>query len=376
MNKDEYRYGRRISLIGIIGNLFVVAVEFIIGVLGRSSALIADAVHSFSDVGATFAVYVGLKFSSKPVDKNHPYGHGKIESLIALFLGLILAVTGAYLVYENIQKIQAKDYISPAWFALAAALFTIVTKEWMFRITIKAGRKLNSPSIIASAYNHRSDVYSSIGVFFGILGAYIGFPILDPVAALIVAVFIIKIAFDIGRDAIMDLSDINIPPELKNKIEKIIGECNPNLVLMNAFGRRMGTKYQVSLTVKVPPYKQTAENVCELDNLKACLGEKIPEIQGIEITSDVDIASVKQTESEFRKLVKETIEKHSDRYQHIEEQEFHFLADQQEVHFNMIVNPDLSIGEAHEITRHIEKEITSKFQEAQVIIHIEPGRKN
>jgi len=142
MDEKEFRYGRKVTLLGIAGNVLVSAVELFLGIVGRSSALIADAIHSMSDVGATTAVYFGLKYSSVPKDKNHPYGHGKIESIIALFLGILLALTGAYLIYGNVSKISTKDYLTPEWYTLGGALFTIVVKEWMFRFTINAGKRL------------------------------------------------------------------------------------------------------------------------------------------------------------------------------------------------------------------------------------------
>lgn len=163
MHIDDYQRGRKVTLIGIIGNVIVTVIELVRGILGRSSALVADAIHSLSDVGATVAVLFGLKYSSLPEDENHPYGHGKIELIIALFLGIILAVTGIYLFYDNISRIQSKAYLIPEWYTLIAAVFTIVVKEWMYRYTIKAGNKLNSPSITANAFHHRSDAMTSVG---------------------------------------------------------------------------------------------------------------------------------------------------------------------------------------------------------------------
>ena len=112
MHIDDYQHGKKVTLIGIIGNVIVIAIEFALGILGQSSALVADALHSLSDVGATVAVLFGLKYSSLPEDENHPYGHGKIESIIALFLGIILAVTGMYLLYGNISRIQSSSILA------------------------------------------------------------------------------------------------------------------------------------------------------------------------------------------------------------------------------------------------------------------------
>lgn len=372
MNNEEYRHGRRITLLGIVGNIFVAAVEFLLGILGRSSALIADAVHSLSDVGATLAVYVGLKYSSVPKDKNHPYGHGKIESVIAMFLGVVLGATGAFLIYLNVLVINNNEYSTPEWFTLLGAAFTIVVKEWMFRFTLKAGKRLHSPSISASAYHHRSDAFTSIGVFIGILGAYLGYPILDPVAALIVAMMILMMAFKITKSSLSDLTDITMPDDLRVGIEAVVHQWNPEYKPVETIGRRMGTRYQVNLKVKIGPYVQAVEEVSDFRQLEQHIIKKIPLVQGVDIKSDVDAENAAVSEAEFKECVRKVLDKYSNRYRSVESLEYHFLSNQSEVHFNLLVDPDMSVGDAHDITNDIEKGICGKFETAQVIIHIEP----
>ena len=372
MHRDEYEHGRNVTLIGIAGNIFVTIVEFYLGIIGRSAALVADALHSLSDVGATVAVLFGLKYSSRPKDKNHPYGHGKIESIIALFLGIILGVMGIYLIYNNIDKIYNRTFLIPEWYTLGAALLTIVVKEWMFHYTIKAGKKLNSPSISANAYHQRSDVLTSIGVFFGILGSYLGFPILDPVVAIIVAVFIIRMAFTITKDALWDLTDVTISDELCMEIEKVTEKWNSEYHVVDIIGRRMGTRYHVDIKIKIEPYIAAIDGVADLRALEKQIKKRIPVIQAVDIKGIVDSEQAENNESIFKYHVNTILSKYESHYRAIKSLEFHFLPNQAEAHFNMIVDPAISVGEAHDITNMIERDIMKKFDHAQVIIHVEP----
>ena len=375
MNPEDYRYARRVTIVGLIANIVIAAVKLSLGLIGKSAVLVAEAVDSLLDVAATSGVLIGLKFASTPKDDSHPHGHGKIESIVALLIGIAIGITGIFLIYQNASRIYYKEYLRPEWIALTGVALSIAIKAGLYRYTLKASIELNSPAIRANALDHKADIYRLSGVFFGLLFAITGYPILDPIAAIIVALFIIKTSFEISRDSIQDLIDVQMPEQLRKKIDQVITDWNPEYQLVETIGRRMGGKYQVNLKVRVGPYVQALDGVSDLKQLEEYIRKNIPSIQGVDITADVDTADIAVQEKKFKDCVHKTLDKHADRYRSIESMEFHFLQNQQEVHFNMIVDPEMSVDDAHEITCLIEQEICSEFQNAQVIIHIEPAGK-
>lgn len=206
--------GERITLWCLFGNAVLSVFKLIVGVMGNSAAMVADAIHSAADVLATGVVYIGLLISKIPKDENHPYGHGKIEPLMSIFVGLSLLFAVYAIIRGTVTSMLTGNFETPAVIAAAAAVVTIIIKEIMYRITLNIGKKLNSESIIANAWDHRSDAISSVGTFTGItasiIGGYYGIEFLrymDPVAGFIVACVILKIAVDILVGAFNSLMD-------------------------------------------------------------------------------------------------------------------------------------------------------------------------
>ena len=212
MEKEkEEKAAIRVSRNSIIINLLLSAAKLTAGILGGSNAMVSDAVHSASDVFSTIVVMIGVKISHRESDKNHPYGHERLESVAALILAVILGGTGAGIGYRGIQMIvsgaEGKGLAIPTILPLIAAIVSILVKEGMYWYTMETANKIRSDALRADAWHHRSDAMSSIGSFIGILGAKIGFPILDPVAGVVICVFILKAAFDIFRDAVSKMTD-------------------------------------------------------------------------------------------------------------------------------------------------------------------------
>ena len=212
MEKEkEEKAAIRVSRNSIIINLLLSAAKLTAGILGGSNAMLSDAVHSASDVFSTIVVMIGVKISHRESDKNHPYGHERLESVAALILAVILGGTGAGIGYRGIQMIvsgaEGKGLAIPTILPLIAAIVSILVKEGMYWYTMETANKIRSDALRADAWHHRSDAMSSIGSFIGILGAKIGFPILDPVAGVVICVFILKAAFDIFRDAVSKMTD-------------------------------------------------------------------------------------------------------------------------------------------------------------------------
>ncbi len=211
--KDRVKVGTKVSINTIIANIILGLIKVIAGIIASSNAMIADGVHSFSDVITTFGVIIGLKLSNKPDDKCHPYGHEKIESISALFLAMILFAVAIGIGFGGIVSIINGDVKKPGVLAILAAIISIIVKEWMYFYTIKYAKKLNSSSLRADAWHHRSDSLSSLGALVGIIAARMGFPIFDSAVAVIISTIIMKVAYDVIQESIGQLIDSSAKEE-------------------------------------------------------------------------------------------------------------------------------------------------------------------
>ena len=208
--KASERIAMRVSRNSIFVNLLLAIGKLAAGIFGNSAAMVSDAVHSASDVFSTVIVMVGVKLSGKESDANHPYGHERLECVAAILLAVILAATGLGIGYQGIEVIWSGDtgkINGPTMLPLIAAIVSIAVKEGMYWYTIAVAKKLQSGALKADAWHHRSDALSSVGSFAGILGAKIGFPVLDPVASIVISIFILKAVYDIFMDAVGKLTD-------------------------------------------------------------------------------------------------------------------------------------------------------------------------
>ena len=213
---SEEKIVKKLSGIGIFGNVLLAAFKLFAGIFGNSGAMISDAVHSLSDVFATLIAYVGVLLSKQPEDDEHPYGHERLECVASLILGIILAVTGLGIGYTGIHKIIVPTELEiPTFLPLVAAVVSIAVKEGMFWYTMYYAKKLDSSAFKADAWHHRSDAISSVGSFIGIGLAKIGFPIMDPIASVIICLCILKVAFDIIKDSFVKMLDTSCSKEFE-----------------------------------------------------------------------------------------------------------------------------------------------------------------
>lgn len=244
---------RRCSLVGILGNILLSAFKLLAGILGHSGAMISDAVHSLSDVFATAIALLGTRLSQKEADREHPYGHERFESVASLVLGLILLVTGLGIGKAGVEQLLRGSgaLAVPGTIALIAALVSIVSKEAMFWYTRRCARLLNSAVFLADAWHHRSDALSSIGSLAGIGGAMLGFPLLDPLASVVICLFIFKVAADILKDALSKLLDTACGEELENDLRSHIA-AQPGVEAIDSFRSRMfGSRVYLDVEIQV-----------------------------------------------------------------------------------------------------------------------------
>lgn len=242
--------GMHVSVVSIIVNVVLSVFKLAAGIIAHSGAMISDAVHSASDVFSTIIVMIGIKISGKDSDTGHQYGHDRMECIAAALLAIVLFATGLGIGYTSLTKIIGGNYDSlamPGTLALAAAVVSIIVKEWMYHYTKAAAKKENSTALMADAWHHRSDSLSSVGSFIGIFGARLGFKVLDPVAGFVICLFILKAAIDIFRQSMDQMVDKSCDDETVNKIREIITET-PGVETVDMIKTRMfGPKIYVDV---------------------------------------------------------------------------------------------------------------------------------
>lgn len=224
METEFQRVANRVSFVTIIGNVLLAALKLFAGIWAHSSAMISDAIHSASDVFSTIIVIIGIKLAAKEPDKEHPYGHERMECVAAIILSMILFITGLGIGLDALETILEGNYDSikvPGMLALIAAIVSIVSKEAMYWYTRYHAKRIDSGALMADAWHHRSDALSSVGALIGIGGAMMGFPVMDAVASLVIFVFIVKAAYDIFKDAMDKMVDHSCDEET----EKLIYDC-------------------------------------------------------------------------------------------------------------------------------------------------------
>ena len=267
----------KVTIIGSIVNVVLLVLKFVAGILGHSSAMVADAVHSLSDFLTDIVVLVFVKISGKPKDKSHEYGHGKFETLALTIIGLVLVVVALGIISSGVTKIddffEGQTLEAPGMLALWAAVASIVLKEAVYRYSIIKARKLDSQALEANAWHHRSDALSSIGTLVGVGGAiFLGqqWVILDPIASVLVGVFIGKVAFDLLRNGVGDLTDKALPESVEQEILKMVSEVenvgNPH----NLKTRRVGNHYAIELHIKMDgdiTLTEAHDKATEIENL-------------------------------------------------------------------------------------------------------------
>ncbi|SJZ40175.1 cation diffusion facilitator family transporter [Selenihalanaerobacter shriftii] len=257
----EYRYkvSQKISIITLIANVIFAGAKIFIGTVFHSQALVADGIHSASDAVSTITVMVGNKISKAPPDEEHPYGHGKAESIATKVLGIILIIGGLIILKETIYTILYKHITIPGRIVLWAAIVSVLFKEIMYRYTYQVGKKVNNKALIADAIHHRTDAFSSIAALIGAAGARLGYPILDPIAGLIVALLILKMGIEVFKDAANELMDAAPAPEKFNEVLKILGTIDEVLEVSNLKIRPHGPNYCIDVRVVVDNHLSVVE---------------------------------------------------------------------------------------------------------------------
>ena len=243
--------GTKVTIIGILSNIILSVIKLIGGIVGNSAAMVADAVHSFSDLLTDAIVLVTHKISQIPKDEDHPYGHGRAETIGTTAIGIIIIFTGIGLVYEGWNIIQSESPPIPEPIAAGMAFVSIIIKEWLFRYTYSVGKKSNSSLLLANAWHHRSDAMSSIAALVGIIGSMIGLPILDPVAAAVVAFMIIRVGYKLTLGGFRELMDTALSEKDTQNIQVVIDEISGVIKSHDLRTRKIGGEILIDVHIQV-----------------------------------------------------------------------------------------------------------------------------
>jgi cation diffusion facilitator family transporter len=261
MNREKEIY--KVTLIGSAGNAVLFTFKLVAGVMGHSSAMIADAVHSLSDFVTDLLVLVFVSISAKPQDQSHDYGHGKFETFASFLIGLALVAAAVGIVVSGVQKLLVwwggEQLDTPGWIALWAALLSILVKELLYQYTVRRGRQLESQVMIANAWHHRSDALSSIGAALGIgLAIWLGqhWAVLDPVASILVGLMLLKVAYELLKTSAGELTELSLPADIEQEIVQIIQSfddvCEPHNLRTRRIGNRIAIEAHVRMDGRLP----------------------------------------------------------------------------------------------------------------------------
>ena len=280
---DFEKTATKVSLVSVAGNTVLSFLKLLAGILAHSGAMISDAVHSASDVFSSFIVIIGVKLSVKAADREHPYGHERFECVAAIVLSVVLAGTGLLIGYRAVETIRAGTdaQIVPGLLALVAAVVSIAVKEAMYWYTRYYAKRLNSSALMANAWHHRSDALSSVGALIGIAGARLGYPVMEPIASLVICLFILKAAYDIFHDATAKMVD----HACDGQTEAAIRQCaleQPGVLGVDLLQTRMfGNRIYVDLEISADGKLSLAEGHTIAEQVHSAVETRFPDVKHI-----------------------------------------------------------------------------------------------
>ncbi len=273
----------RIITIGFCINAILMVMKLLAGYFGKSEAVLADGMESACDFVAMLSTMIALKIGRKPFDEDHPYGHGKAESISAILVSLIISATGGAILYNACRNILTGAYLQPHLIAVLAALLTILTKESLFQYTRRVAKRLESPAVDAIAKDHRKDALSSIATLIGVAGAYWGLSFMDPLAAGLTAFFIFYIGWETFRDAAHDLMDGQPPREIIGDIQNIVDKIPEVICVHEVRCRRSGQYLIINLKLEMDPDMTVKESHDATVEIKKSLFENFPNVGDVMI---------------------------------------------------------------------------------------------
>ncbi|MDH5174406.1 MAG: cation-efflux pump, partial [Elusimicrobiota bacterium] len=313
-----------------------------------------------------------VKISEKPVDKDHPYGHGKAESIAALCISLILFGMAIVLSYRALSAIFLKILIVPGLLPLWAALVSILVKELMFRHAHYIGKKFDNLAVLAMAHDHRADAVSSVAALAGIAGARLGYAVLDPLAGFLVALFILKMGIDIFRPSLGELMDTSLPEDFIDEIKKVTLTIEEIREIDDVKTRRIGWRSSIDLSVKIDADRSIEEGHQISDKIEKLLLQKLKNIGNIMIHINPGIEG---REEKYRKLgvITRILQSHYRKFINFHDLSIVRKGSEEQAYLHLVLARKISVEQAHRICDHLERDIKRELPNFRVLIHVEPA---
>jgi cation diffusion facilitator family transporter len=369
--EERFRKSKIVSWTGILVNFFLTIFKIFAGILGRSQAMLADGFHSLSDIFASVLTLTSVKISQKPVDKDHPYGHGKAESIAALSISFILFGMVIVLTYRALNAIFLKIVIVPGLLPLWAALISISVKELMFRHAHYVGKKFDNLAILAMAHDHRADAISSVAALVGIAGARLGYTFLDPLAGLVVALFIFKIGIDIFRPSLTELMDTSLPEDFIDEIKKITLSINGIREIDDVKTRRIGWRNSIDLSVQIDAELSIEEGHGISDKIEKLLLQRLKNIGNIMI--HINPRAGDKDRNTKLEIITRILQKHYQQFINFHDLSIVRKGSEEQAYLHLVLGKKVSVEQAHRICDHLERDIKRELPNFKVLIHVEPA---
>jgi cation diffusion facilitator family transporter len=363
---------KKVTILGLFVNSGLSAGKFIAGIAGGSAAMIADAVHSLSDIVTDLMVYISVHVAQMEADEGHPYGHGRAETIGAAALGALLVLVGVLIMIDTTCSIAEGNISIPTWPALLAAILSIVFKETLYQYTARIGRELDNQAIMANAWHHRTDALSSIAALLGISGAMMGFPILDPLAAIVVALLIAEVGREICWNALKELMDTSLSPDDLKEIGIAISQTPGVLSYHELRSRKMGGDKFIDVHIEV----QCNMSITEAHNVSENVRSQLKKLTGA-----IDVLVHADTESDMdykvinldRTLLEDQIMSIA-----LEDKEIlsvshlviHYITGKILVEFSVELNNSADINHCKDVVNRLRQELETKTKISQAAIRL------
>ncbi len=365
--------GRKVTYIGMFCNLFLAVLKLVLGIMSRSAALVADAIHSLSDLVTDFVCIWSLKHSEQPEDEEHPYGHGRIESFGTAVIGVLLVVVGVGIIISVVEQVLTSPLTTPTPLAIVGAVVSILVKEGLFQYTKREGMRIKSKVVIANAWHHRTDSISSFAALVGIVGAQMGYPLLDPISALVVSAIIIKTGSEITSEAYADLIDTSASEEVRKQIMSVIINTDGVRAFHDLRSRLIGGKIWLEVHIVVQPRISITEGHTIAELVKSRLMNELEEVHDVIVHADAedDREAIvydfqrKKTDAAIKEIVSKT------ELQGVPfRSTIHYLAEQQELELKFVAH-SLPQERQYKALKEVKAEIEKQGLFHKVAVYLE-----
>jgi len=370
--KERFRKSKIVSWTGIWVNFFLAIFKIFAGIWGRSQAMLSDGFHSLSDIFAGILTLTSVKISQKPVDQDHPYGHGKAESIAALCISFILLGMSIVLSYRALNAIFLKIRIVPGLLPLWAALVSILVKELLFKYTYYIGKKFDNLAILASASDHRADALTSVAALIGIAGARLGYTFLDPLAGFVVALFIFKMGIDILRPSLRELMDTSLPEDFIDEIKKLTLSIGGVKKIDDVKTRRLGWRNSIDLSVQIDADLSIEEGHGISNQIEKLLLQKLKNIGNIMIHINPGIKG-KEEKNRKIEIITRILQEHYQKFVNFHDLSIVKKGNEEQAYLHLVLASKISVEQAHRVCDHLERDIKRELPNFKVLIHVEPA---